>query len=143
MVGQTYTPFNVMSQPDYGMAGLGGSNFQPNAQVQGMPDFSNFGMPGGSQDWFGIKGLGMNMPTAQLGLDGLKSIGGLYASMGALGVAKKQLALSSMIANKNIQNQTMSYNTALSDKARSRGVAEGQSQQTVDDYIKKNSLSGT
>jgi hypothetical protein len=144
MPSNTYSPMSLMSQPDLGMGSIndfGGA--APWSQVSGMPDLSGFGAPDPSSGWFGIKGLGLNMPTAQMGLDGLKSIGGLYASLGALGVAKKQLALSSMVANKNIANQTASYNTALSDRARSRGVAEGQTQATVDDYIKKNSLSGT
>lgn len=138
--GSGYSPMDVLSNPtfDFGAPSAQGGAFS-SGQV---PDFG-LGGAGGSDGWFGIKGLGANMPTIGLGLDGLKSIGGLYTSLGALGVAKQQLALSKMIANKNLANQTTSYNTALSDRARSRGVAEGQTQSTVDDYIKKNSLSGS
>ena len=131
--------FDASGLPNFDWASIGstpmGAQDWGNTSFE-APDLSAFAKPGAGS------GLGWNMPTAQLGLDGLRSIGGLYMGMNQLGLAKKQYAFQSGLANKNLANQTQTYNTALEDKARSRGVAEGQSQSQVDDYIKKNSLSG-
>lgn len=106
----------------------------PTATGIGTPDFS-------SPNWFQQAGVGLNMPTFNLALGGLKTIGDIWGAMQAASIAKKQLALSTGVANANLQNQTKSYNTALTDRISSRGVAEGLSPAAVQDYIAKNSLS--
>ncbi|MCF8861665.1 hypothetical protein KIP58_22025 [Xanthomonas campestris pv. campestris] len=95
--------------------------------------------PGSSM--FGNSGLGFNMDTLQLGLSGLSTVGNLWNAFQAQKLAKQQFAFTKDITNANLANQIKSYNTTLSDRARSRGVVEGQSQDSVDQYIRDNSLS--
>lgn len=89
---------------------------------------------------FGNSGLGLNIPTAQLALNGLGTLGSLWGAMKMAKVAKQQLNFTRASANANLANQTQSYNTQIEDRARSRGAVEGQTQGQVDDYIAKNSL---
>lgn len=86
-------------------------------------------------------GFGWNLPTAQLGIGGLSALGNLWTAMNAQQMAKKQFALTSDIANTNLNSSLKSYNTQLADKARARGVAEGQSGDQVQAYIDANRLS--
>lgn len=86
-------------------------------------------------------GLGFNMDTAQLGLSGLSAIGNFWNAFQAQKLAKKQFEFTKDITNTNLGNQIKSYNTNLSDRARSRGFVEGQSQDQISQYIDKNSLS--
>ena len=95
---------------------------------------------GGLGGMFAGSGLGANMPTFSLALGGLQTIGGLWAAFNAAKVAKQQLNFTKSMANANLANQTQSYNTAIEDRARSRGFTEGQSSSQVDDYISRNSL---
>lgn len=86
-------------------------------------------------------GLGFNMDTMQLGLSGLSAIGNFWNAFQAQKLAKKQFEFTKEITNTNLANQIKSYNTSLSDRARSRGFVEGQSQDQIDQYIAGNSLS--
>lgn len=99
-------------------------------------DFSKLA---GAQSGVGA-GLGANIPTAQLALGGLGALGNLWGAFQAQGLAQKQFELTRNIANTNLTNQIRSYNTALEDRARSRGAAEGQSQSQVDDYLARNRM---
>ena len=45
------------------------------------------------------------------------------------------------MTNTNLNNSIQSYNTSLEDRARARGVMEGQSDEQVQSYIDKNKLS--
>lgn len=92
--------------------------------------------PGGAATPFG-----MNVGTGQLALSGLGAIGNAYSAWNASNLAKKQFDFTSGLARTNLANQVKSYNTALSDKARSRGAAEGQSQAQVDQYVASNRMS--
>ena len=74
------------------------------------------------------------------GVSGLQTVAGLYNAYNSNKLAKQQLRFSRNFANANLANQTQSYNTALADRARSRGVMEGQSQAQVDSYIAANRL---
>lgn len=65
-------------------------------------------------------GFGFNMPTMQLGLQGLASIGNLYLGSKALGMAKDQFDFSKQMAQTNLKNQVTSYNTGLEDRLRTR-----------------------
>ncbi len=124
----------------------------------GMPEFGpnsfDWGMIGGAprmdQPGGGMGGLmqnqqgfGFNIPTLQLGFGALNSLGGLYAGLENLNLAKKQFRFTKDYANQNLTNQISSYNTALEDRARSRAAVEGQSQAESDAYIEKNRLRKT
>lgn len=87
----------------------------------------------------GALGTGMSgLQLGSLGLQGLSTIGGLISSFGALNLAKKQFRLQKDVLNTNLNNQIKAYNTALDDKARSRAVVEGQTDQERDAYIEAN-----
>lgn len=102
--------------------------------------FGSMRMDGPVQGWMKGSGIGLNMPTFNLGVGALNTIGGLWAASNAAKMAKKQFEFSKNFANANLANQTQSYNTAISDRARSRGAVEGQSSSQIADYITKNSL---
>ena len=103
-----------------------------------LPDGSTFGgMPPAGPKW--TDGLGANMGTLQLGIGGLQTMGNLWGAFKSLGLAEKQFDFSKMIAEKNLNNSTQSYNTALSDKINSRAESE-MSTQAKEAYLAKNSL---
>lgn len=85
-------------------------------------------------------GLGLNLPTAQLAMTGLGTIGNLWAAFQAQKIAKQQLATARDFGEANLTNQIQSYNTALADRARSRGFVEGQSPEQTQAYIDENRL---
>ena len=66
--------------------------------------------------------------------------GGLYSAFQGTKIAKDSLNLQREAFQKNLANQTKSYNTALSDRARARGVMESASSADTDKYIRDNSL---
>jgi hypothetical protein len=91
---------------------------------------------------FGNTGLGANLPTFQLGLGAIGTLGNLWGAFNAQSLAKDALDFQKNMAQKNLTNSTTSYNTALTDRATARGVTEGQSDAQVQDYINKNKLAG-
>lgn len=84
--------------------------------------------------------IGTNIGTGQMAIQGLATLGNLYGSLQSSKLAKEQFKFSKDFANKNLANQTQSYNTALSDRLTSRGVAQGQSSAEVQAAIDKNRL---
>jgi len=86
-------------------------------------------------------GLGWNVGTGHLALGGLGAIGNMWNAFQANGLAKKQFEFQRNTTNTNLANQIKSYNTALSDRARSRAVTEGQSDEQRDRYIADNRMS--
>lgn len=84
--------------------------------------------------------IAMNIGTGQMAIKGLATLGNLYGSLQSSKLAKEQFKFSKDFANKNLANQTQSYNTALSDRLTSRGVAQGQSSAEVQAAIDKNRL---
>lgn len=88
----------------------------------------------------GSAGLGMNLPTLQLGVQGLSSLASLYTGLKALGLAKDQFAFQKDLASKNYANSVSSYNTQLSDRANARAVTENQSPASAQAYINANKL---
>jgi hypothetical protein len=88
--------------------------------------------------------LGWNMPTAQLGLQGIGALGNLWSAFQANSMAKKQFGLQRDVANANLNNQISSYNTALESKARNaslmRGDTGGAVSSYVDDYLQRHAL---
>lgn len=65
-------------------------------------------------------GFGFNMPTMQMGLQGLAAIGNLYLGSKAMGMAKDQFNFSKQMAQTNLKNQVNAYNTGLEDRLRTR-----------------------
>ena len=92
------------------------------------------------QEWSlsgAIEGLGGLKGIASL----VGSIGGIYSGMQQLSLAKKAFKFKQKMAEKNYANTVKSYNTALTDRATSRGVMQSQSQDQVNNYINENKLS--
>lgn len=84
--------------------------------------------------------LGLNMPTFQLGLGALNSLGNLYGAFQSNKLAKDQLSFAKSVTNTNLNNQIKSYNTALEDRARSRAAAENKGSDYANDYVERNKL---
>lgn len=72
--------------------------------------------------------------------EGLSSLGQLYTSIKALGLAEDQLDFTKEAYNTNLANTTQSYNTALEDRIRARYAQENKSSAAADEYIAKHSL---
>lgn len=113
--------------------------FSPNSLNFG--NNTSFGMPsqmaGGGGNSFQV---GWNMPTFQLGLQGLNTIGNIWGAWQANKLAKDQLNFTKNFANRNLENQTAAYNTALEDRARARAAVEGQTSAEAQAYIDRNRL---
>lgn len=141
--------FNTLAS-GLGIDGLGGSGYSPAAspiEVLGQgsiaPSAVNMaGMPtqGFTTNQGFAASMGGPLGVASLGLSALSSLGSLWMGLKAQKLAKKQFKFTKDVTNTNLANQIQSYNTALADRARSRGVMEGQSQGQVDNYITTNSL---
>lgn len=86
-------------------------------------------------------GTGLMGGPVGLALTGLQTLGNLWGAFQAQKLAKKQFKLTKDVTETNLANQIKSYNTALADRARSRGVMEGQSPDQVSQYISSNALS--
>lgn len=86
-------------------------------------------------------GLGFNLGTLGVGVNGLAALGGLLQGQKAFGLAKDQFNFAKSTTNTNLNNSIKSYNTALEDRLRSRGVAEGTDSATVEANIQRNRLS--
>lgn len=95
---------------------------------------------GGLRDLFAESGLGLNLPTLELGLGGLNALNSIFQGRQANRLARQQFGFARDVANTNINNQIQSYNTALEDRSRVRGKVEGRDSEYVDEYIEKNRL---
>ena len=84
--------------------------------------------------------IGYNIPTAQLGLTGLSTLGNLWGSFQSTKLAKDSFNFQKGMAEKNYANQIKSYNTALTERATSRGFVQGDSADTTQQYINNNKL---
>lgn len=87
-----------------------------------------------------LASLGKFAPVAQLGLGAIGTIGGLMQSNKMLGLAKDQFKHTRDVTNTNLTNQIQSYNTALSDRSRTRAAMEGRDQASADRYVEENKL---
>lgn len=132
MLMPTYNSSSFMAQPGGGVGDwysqYGGLNANP---------AGSGGIGGGG---FGAS-LGGPLGIASLGLSALSSLGSLWMGLKAQKLAKKQFKFTKDITNTNLANSIQSYNTALADRARARGVMESQSPEQVQAYIDANSLS--
>ena len=84
--------------------------------------------------------FGMNIPTAQLGLTGLSTLGNLWGSFQSNKLAKDSFNFQKGMAENNYANQIKSYNTALTDRATTRGFVQGDSTEMTQQYINDNKL---
>ena len=84
--------------------------------------------------------FGMNIPTAQLGLTGLSALGNLWGSFQSNKLARDSFNFQKGMVEKNYTNQIKSYNTALTDRATTRGFVQGDSTDTTQQYISDNKL---
>lgn len=97
------------------------------------------GTPMSAQGFFGGgRELGFNAPTIGAGLSGLATIGNVWNAWQSQKLAKQQFKYTRGVTETNLANSIASYNTALSDRARSRGAMEGQSQSQIDQYVNDN-----
>ena len=88
----------------------------------------------------GGSSLGLNMPTANLALSGLSTIGNLWAAFQAQKLAKEQFNYTKGVTNTNLANQIQTYNTGITDRANNRAIVEGRSPADTKAYIDTNSL---
>ena len=84
--------------------------------------------------------IGYNIPTLQLGMQGLGAMGNLWGSFQSQKLARDSFDFQKGMAEKNYANQIKSYNTALTDRATSRGFVQGDSADTTQQYINNNKL---
>jgi hypothetical protein len=68
-------------------------------------------------------GLGKNMNTLNLGLNGIGQLGSLYLGLQQLGLAKDSFKFQKQAFNKNLANQTSAYNTQVRDRVSGRNYA--------------------
>lgn len=135
---------NFNFDPNNGLVnaqGLSAWNGAVNQRVNNpMPEMDGNAGVGNTGGWFGNSGIGLNIPTFQLGAQALGSLGNIFNAFQANKMAKKSFDFTKKYAETNLGNSIKSYNTALTDRARSRGVAEGQSQSEIDNYVRTNKL---
>lgn len=84
--------------------------------------------------------LGLNLGTAGMAIQGIAALGNLWMSYQANKLARDNFNFQKDVTETNIAHKIQSYNTALGDRARSRGVMEGQTQSQVDQYVNDNKL---
>lgn len=98
--------------------------------------------PGGaSQQQAGTSGLGLNVGTGSLALQGLGSLAGIWSSANQNKLAKDQFNFQKDFANTNLNNSIKSYNTSLEDRLSARGATEGRSSEFTNDLINQRRLS--
>jgi len=73
-------------------------------------------------------------------MDGIGSLGQVYAAIQANKLGKQSLAFQKEAFNENMKNTKSSFNMALEDKISSRQAMNGLSDQAVSDYLKKYTL---
>lgn len=117
--------------------GLNWMSPQQRELFSGNPTISNAGNAAGGTDLWGFM---KDIPLGSI-IGGIGTLGNLWGSSRALGLARDQFNFQKEFANTNLANQIKSYNTALEDRARSRAAVEGQSQDQAQAYIDKNRLS--
>lgn len=106
-----------------------------NQQAPGQPQ-----LPGQGQSLGGAQGFqfGANIPTFQAGLSGLATLGNLWGSFQNVRLGRDQLRFAKQFAERNLANQTQSYNTALEDRTRSR--TSNPNSQQVEEYLNRHRL---
>lgn len=154
MTGFSYTPgsFNAgysgfSSAAPVGTAAMpvapAGFSYDPNASLgQWGNGATSLNLQGGNMTptGGGGSGFGWNMPTAQLGIGAVASLGNLWNSYQANKLAQEQFSYQKELSQTNLANSIKSYNTQLADRAAARGARSGASQEETQAYIAANSL---
>jgi hypothetical protein len=131
--------YGAMTPVNYQLAAPGGNGL--GLQMPGTTPTSPLSALGSGGDLSADSfNFGANIPTLRMGLSGLNTLGNLWGAWQAQGLARDQLNFTRNVTNTNLNNSIQSYNTALADRARARGVAEGQSSDEVSNYIASNRL---
>ena len=85
-----------------------------------------------------------NADMLKFGMNSLMGVGNLAASYGQYNLAKKQFNFQKDFAERNLANQTKSYNTELDHQARLRSAvasSDGRANESsVEEYMRKNKL---
>lgn len=84
--------------------------------------------------------FGANIPTFQLGLQGLGTLGNLWGTFQSNKLAKDSFNFQKSFAQQNLANQIKNYNTTLTDRATARGFVQGDSAEKTQQYIDNNKL---
>ena len=124
-------PMNIPAF-DVGASGLGTSDFA-------TADWTGVGAKTKTGGYNPLE-LGMNIPTFKLGLTGLGALGDLWGTYQSNKLARDSFNFQKGMAEKNYANQIKSYNTALTDRATTRGFVQGDSTETTQQYINDNKL---
>lgn len=141
MFGNNYQRFGLNDPNVLSMGGFNFNNsYQPNGNNITLGNGMGLNNKTGNTGGFENLELGMNIPTMQLALGGLQSIGNLWGAYNSNKLANKQLNFTMDAYNQNMAMQKKTHNTALEDRTRARGKFEGHSQEYMDDYNKKNRL---
>lgn len=85
-------------------------------------------------------GFGFNMPTLTLGIQGLSALGNLWSGYQASKMAQRQYNLAKEAYQTNLANSIKSYNTALTDRIRTRAAMETGDKNAYDSYLEENKL---
>ena len=144
----------LQGTPSYGMSSMGvtpqslnftgaGSNQIPIGQFGGQIDQASDWLRNLNSPGSGGLNFGFNIPSAQLGLGALNTIGGLWGGLQAQKLARDQFNFTKNMATTNLANQTQSYNTALTDKINARAKTQGMTSQEAQAYLDKNRLPTT
>lgn len=136
MGGQGQSPFPMFDTSSFDASSYSGPGSAIGTSFQ-FPTASG----GGGGGLGSAGGFGMNLPTLNGIVGGIGALGSLWGGFQQQKLAKKAFKFQKSMSLINLANQVKSYNTALSDRSRSRGVMESQSQAAQDEYIKSNSLS--
>jgi len=120
--------------------GLPSGTFGSNVPDLGGTIGTTQGLAGSTPQAPALGGLGLNLPTLQLGLQGLGTAANLYSGIKALGLARDQFSFQKAMADKNYANSVTSYNTSLEDRANARASVTGQSSADTQAYINAHKL---
>jgi hypothetical protein len=138
---QAYTPYTPQFVNPQDLT-FGGWN--PSQNLMPTPTVGPGSMPTGTAPTvmaptFGSN-FGFNVPTAQLALSGLGTLGSLWGAFQSAKLAKKNFNYTKDVTESNLANQIKSYNTSLEDRIRSRAAVEGMSPEQAASYLDRNRL---
>lgn len=123
------------AQTQAGSADFFGTGFKPEGQA------SAFNLAGQGQQAPGMfDGIGMNMPTLQFGLSGIKTISDLIGGFKSQKLAQESFDFSKKYAETNLRNSTQSYNDRMEDRLNTRGMVAGTKQEDTAAEIQRRKL---
>lgn len=146
--GMMQTLMNPALQGSLG-SGTFGAGVDPAMFSTGIPtaglDLSKFGFTPGGATASGIennapsswrtnfygegKDFGLNLDTAKLGFGSLQALAGLWGGLQTQKLARESFDFSKQFAEKNLANQTKSYNDKVTDRLNARARVSGRSRE--------------